>query len=253
MSVIRLATGTVLVLVMSACTATTPPATAAPTVAAAIPTIAPTAAPTATPAPSPTPAASPTVNPLAVPAIPAPVAVSLDAKTTAFGVFDVTNPTCAGRPECAASVPKIAALLQKARAAGVLVLYSSTSPTGTFPAEIAPRATDTVLQPLAGIADLFVRTSTGTNVDQVLKEKRITTLLMVGTRSNGVVLYTAFAANIRGYTVAVAVDGISGTLPVENNLTMWQLLNQPGFTNADNKPLAEKLVTLTKGDLVTFK
>jgi len=30
-------------------------------------------------------------------------------------------------------------------------------------------------------------------------------------------------------------------------------LNQPGFTNADNKPLAEKLVTLSRGDLITFK
>ena len=30
---------------------------------------------------------------------------------------------------------------------------------------------------------------------------------MVGTRSNGAVLYTAFEANAHGYTVAVAVDG----------------------------------------------
>jgi nicotinamidase-related amidase len=210
-------------------------------------------APTATPAPSPSAAASPTVNPLAVPAIPAPVAVSLDAKTTALGVFDVTNPTCAGRPECAASVAKIATLLQKARDAGVLVLYSSTSATGTFPPEIAPKAGETTLQPLAGIADLFLRTSSATSLDQVLKDKKIGTLLMVGTRSNGVVLYTAFGATARGYTVAVAVDGISGSLPIENSLTMFQLLNQPGFANAENKPLAEKAVTLTRGDLVTFK
>lgn len=249
MSAVRAAIAAALVVIVSACTAAAPSATAAPTVAAASPTPAPTAAP----APSPTPAASPTLNPLAVPAIPAPVAVALDAKTTAFGVFDVTNPTCAGRPECAASIPKIAALLQKARAAGVLVLYASTSATGTFPPEIAPKPTETLLQPQAGIADLFVRTATGTNIDQLLKEKRITTLLMTGTRSNGVVLYTAFGAVARGYTVAVAVDGISGSIPFENNLTMWQLLNQPGFANADNKPLAEKLVTLTRGDLVTFK
>ena len=39
----------------------------------------------------------------------------------------------------------------------------------------------------------------------------------------------------------------------ENGLTQWQLLNQPGFANTDNKPLTEKAVTLTKGDLVTFK
>jgi nicotinamidase-related amidase len=245
--VTRFASSALVVALLATCTSSTPP----PTSAASVVATTPTAAPTATP--SPTPAAAPTVNPLAVPAIPAPVAVTLDAKTTALGVFDPTNPTCAGRPECAASVPKIAALLGKARDAGVLVLYSSTSPTGTFPPEIAPKPTETLLQPQAGIADLFLRTSTGTSLDQVLKDKKITTLLMVGTRSNGVVLYTAFEANARGYTVAVAVDGISGSVPIENNLTMFQLLNQPGFANADNKPLAEKLVTLTRSDLVTFK
>ena len=238
------------------CAAPTPAATSAPTVAAASPTPAPTAAPTATPAA--TPAASPTVNPLAVPAIPAPVAVSLDAKATALGVFDVTNPTCATRPECAASVPKIASLLQKARAAGLLILYSSTAPGNTWPPEIAPQPTDVVVQPLAGIADLWLRTATSdrntaTDLDAMFKSKKITTLLMTGTRSNGVVMYTAFGTAARGYTVAVAVDGISGSVPFETNMTMWQLLNQPGFANAENKPLTEKAVTLTRSDLVTFK
>ena len=220
--------------------------------AAATATTAPTAAPTATPAPA--PAASPTANPLAVPAVPAPAAVTLDARTTALGVFDVTNPTCATRPECAASIPKIAALLQKARDAGVLVLYSSTGATNTFPPEIAPKPTETVVQPLAGIADLFLRSSAASpTLDQLLKDKKITTLLMTGTRSNGVVMYTSFGATARGYTVAVAVDGISGSVPFESNMTMWQLLNQPGFANADNKPLTEKAVTLTRTDQVTFK
>jgi len=49
------------------------------------------------------------------------------------------------------------------------------------------------------------------------------------------------------------VDGISGSIPFETTLAEWQMLNQPGFTNADNKPLAEKLVTLSRGDLITFK
>jgi nicotinamidase-related amidase len=236
-----------------ACSAPAPAATSAPTQAAVSPTTAPTAAPT-TAAPSPTLAASPTVNPLAVPAVPAPVAVSLDAKTTAIGVFDVTNPTCGTRPECTASVPKIAGLLTKARAAGVLVLYSSTAPASTFPAEIAPRTGDVTVQPLAGIADLFLRSSTATpTFDQLLKDKKITTLLITGTRSNGVVMYTSFGATARGYTVVVPVDTMSGSVPFESNMTAWQLLNQPGFANAENKALAEKAVTLTRSDLVTFK
>ena len=234
------------------CAAPTPAATSAPTVAAPSPTPAPTAAPTATPAP--TPAPSPTVNPLALPAVPAPVAVTLDAKTTAIGVFDVTNPTCGTRPECTASIPKIAALLQKARDAGVLVLYSSTAAANTFPAEIAPKGNDVTVGPLAGIADLFLRSSTATpTIDQLLKDKKITTLLITGTRSNGVVMYTSFGANARGYTVVVPVDTMSGSVPFESNMTAWQLLNQPGFANADNKALTEKAVTLTRSDMVTFK
>ena len=89
--------------------------------------------------------------------------------------------------------------------------------------------------------------------DATLKQKKATTIVIVGTRSNGAVLYTAYEANVRGYTVVVAVDGISGSIPFELTMTEWQLLNQPGFTNADNKPLAEKLVTLSRSDLITFK
>jgi nicotinamidase-related amidase len=243
-----------IVMVLSACAPTAPAATSAPTVAAATATAAPTVAPTATPAPSPTPAASPTVNPLAVPAVPAPVAVTLDAKTTALGVFDVTLPTCPTRPECVASIPKIATLLQKARDAGVLVLYSSTATTNTYPPEIAPKANEATVQPVQGIADLFLRSANATpTFDQTLKDKKITTLLITGTRSNGVVMYTSFGATARGYTVVVPVDTMSGSVPFESNMTAWQLLNQPGFANAENKALAEKAVTLTRSDLVTFK
>jgi nicotinamidase-related amidase len=242
----------VAIIAVSCSAAPTPAASSAPTVAAPSPTTAPTVAPTATPAP--TPAPSPTVNPLAVPAVPAPVAVTLDAKTTAIGVFDVTNPTCGTRPECTASIPKIAALLQKARDAGVLVLYSSTAAANTFPAELAPKATDVTVQPFAGIADLFLRSSTATpTFDQLLKDKKITTLLITGTRSNGAVMYTSFGATARGYTVVVPVDTMSGSVPFESNMTAWQLLNQPGFANTDNKALTEKAVTLTRSDMVTFK
>ena len=69
-------------------------------------------------------------------------------------------------------------------------------------------AHETVVVP--SISDKFFNT----NFDDVLKQKGATNILMVGTRSTGAVLYTAFGANARGYTVAVAVDGISGSIPV---------------------------------------
>jgi nicotinamidase-related amidase len=215
-----------------------------PTPVAAATTSAPaTAAPTVAPAPT----ASPTPNPNLAPAIPAPAAVTLDAKTTALVVLDIINPTCSTRPACNDSIPAIQALLKKARDAGVPVVYTNTAATNAIVPQVAPAAGDVTIVPTN--ADKF----NNPDFDATFKAKKVTTLLIVGTRSNGAVLYTAFSSNIHGYTVVVAIDGISGSIPFETILTEWQMLNQPGFTNADNKPLAEKLVTLSRGDLVSFK
>jgi nicotinamidase-related amidase len=201
----------------------------------------PTATVAATSAPAPTP------NVLAVPPIPAPAAVTLDSKSTVLAVLDIINPTCSTRPQCTESIPAIASLLKKARDAKVPVIYSNTAATNTIVEQVAAQPGEAIVVP--SVADKFYNT----NFDDLLKQNKATTILVVGTRSNGAVLYTVFGANARGYTVAVAVDGISGSIPFENGLTQWQLLNQPGFANADNKPLAEKAVTLTRGDLITFR
>ena len=227
---------------VAACTSA-PAATCPSPVAAATTAAATTAAPT-TPAP---PSASPSPNPNLAPAIPAPVAVTLDARTTALVVLDIINPTCSTRPQCAASIPALQALITKARDASVPVIYTNTAATNPIVPEVAPVAGDVTVVPTN--ADKF----NNPDFDAALKARKATTVVLVGTRSNGAVLYTAFEANVHGYTVVVAVDGISGSIPFENTLTQWQLLNQPGFTNADNKPLAEKLVTLSRGDLITFK
>ena len=229
-----------LLALASACTSpaaapspTPPQATAAPT----------TAAPTAVA----TTSASPAPNPNLAPALPAPVAVTLDAKTTALVVLDVINPTCSTRPACNDSIPALQALIKKAKDASVPVVYTNTAATNAIVPQVAPAAGDVTVVPTN--ADKF----NNPDFDATFKAKKVTTLLLVGTRSNGAVLYTAFEANVRGYTVVVAIDGISGSIPFETTLAEWQMLNQPGFTNADNKPLAEKLVTLSRGDLITFK
>jgi len=236
----RVLVGLALLAITSACTSpaaapspTPPQATAAPTTAA------PTAVPTAS--------ASPAPNPNLAPPLPAPVAVTLDAKTTALVVLDIINPTCSTRPACNDSIPALQALIKKARDAGAPVVYTNTATTNAIVPQVAPAAGDVTVVP--SNADKF----NNPDFDATFKAKKVTTLLLVGTRSNGAVLYTAFEANVRGYTVVVAVDGISGSIPFETTLTEWQMLNQPGFTNADNKPLAEKLVTLSRGDLITFK
>lgn len=181
-----------------------------------------------------------------VPALPQPVPVAVDAKTAAYLVLDLTSVVCAPSPACRATLPAAAALLAKARGTGALVVYSEApTPGSTILAEVAPGPGD---PKVTGRADKCY----GTTLDAILESKGIKTCVIVGTTANGAVLYTAFGANVRGYTVVVAADGISVD-PFPLLYTQYQLLNEPGFANPKNSPLAEKKVTLSRSDLVTVR
>jgi hypothetical protein len=209
------------------------------------------------PAPAPSPSASRPSPPSApaprasgagldLPRIPAPVPVTLDAKTTAYLVLDMTSTICSPRPACVATLPAAAALLKKARAAHALVVYSDTpTPGSTIRPEVAPRAGD---PKVTGRADKFFNTK----LASILRSHGIRTVVIVGTAANGAVLYTAFGANLRGYTAVVAEDGISAD-PFVMLYTEYQLLNQPGLANPPNRPLAADRVTLSRSDLITFR
>ena len=205
----RHVTGLVAALALvSACTA--PAAAPSPT---PTPTTAAQASPTPTAAPAPT---SP------IPKIPDPVAVEIPVKGAALLVLDITSVICPPRPTCVASVPKIAALVKKARDAKVPVIYSQTPTAGsTYIADIAPQPGDAAV---SGRADKFF----GTNLEQILKDKAVETAVVVGSAANGAVLYTTFGLGLRGITVVVAQDGISGDPEFTETLTRWQPLKEPG-------------------------
>jgi nicotinamidase-related amidase len=170
--------------------------------------------------------------------------VALDPATTALLVLDINSAVCPPRPACLASLPAIARLLGRARAAGVFVGYSSTAGADILP-DVTPRDGDPVV---TSRAHKFFNT----NLDQILKDHGIQTVLLVGSAANGAVLYTSFGANERGYTVAVAVDGISAGQDFDTYLAEYQVLNQPGFNNPTNDPLKPNAATLPRGDLVSF-
>lgn len=135
----------------------------------------------------------------------------------------------------------------KARDARVPVIYSQTTAAGT---QILPDVAPQTGEPqVATRADKFFNT----NLDQLMKDRGITTAVIVGTAANGAVLYTSFGANERGYTVVVAEDGIAADDDFALVLTKWQLLNEPGFTNSDNTPLKAMAVTISSSDKITFK
>ncbi len=178
------------------------------------------------------------------PTLPDLAPVAVDPASTAFLVLDINSAVCPPRPACVASVPTIQSLLNKARAASVFVGYSTT-PGAEILSDIAPRDSEPVV---TARADKFFNT----DLDQILKDHGVQTVVLVGSAANGAVLYTTFGAVERGYTVAVATDGISSGPDFDTFLAEYQVLNMPGFANATNDPLKPQTATLTRSDLITF-
>lgn len=91
-----------------------------------------------------------------------------------------------------------------------------------------------------------------TDLEERLRGRRITHVVVLGTAANGAVLYTSFAACARGLTVVVPEDAISSRTPLATQLARWRLLNQPGFANEQNAPLRSEAVTFSRTDLIAF-
>ena len=184
-----------------------------------------------------------------IPVIPDPVPVELEAATTAYLVLDMTEAVCAPRPACVATVPAVAGLLERARAAGVFIVYSGTPTPGTGTAvlsDLAPREGDPMV---VSRADKFY----ATDLHDILQSRGIKTAVIIGTAANGAPLYTTFGATVRGYPVVVAEDAISEDNPFAVTVGRWQVLNQAGVNNPTNTPLADGRATLSRTDLISFR
>lgn len=165
--------------------------------------------------------------------------VILEPKTTALLLLDFVKQNCGPRPRCIASLPKVQKLVSGSRAKGVLVIYSVAGQitTADILPEVAPTGTEPVVR--SG-ANKFL----GTDLDKVLKDKGINTVIVVGTAAHGAVLHTAAAAALNGLKVVVAVDGVSSSETYSEQYTTWHLANAPGGIGPN--------VTLTKIDMIKF-
>ena len=185
---------------------------------------------------------------LQMPALPDPVPVSVKAATTALLVFDIVDPICTTQPKCMATmVPAITSLLAKARSAGMLVLYGTRGLTlSKWLTQVAPAPGDRVIQSYA--QDRFFNT----DLDKILKDKGITTLILTGWKVSGSVVYTSVGATARGYTVVVPVDASWATTDYETTIGLFQILTQFD-ANATNEPLKAKASTLSRTDMITIQ
>jgi nicotinamidase-related amidase len=176
-------------------------------------------------------------NDVKAPAAPALQPVKVEPKETALLMLDFVKQLCGPRPRCVASLPKVQGLLTKAREAGVLVVYSLAGQpiTDTLP-EVAARPGEASV---TSGPDKFMNT----DLDKILKEKGIKTVIVAGTAAEGAVLNTAAAAALRGYKVIMPVDAASSTQPYSEQYTAWHLANSPRVGPQ---------VTLTKIDQIGF-
>lgn len=171
------------------------------------------------------------------PAPPALQSAQVDPGTTALLVLDFVKQICKG-PRCTAALPVVAKVLQGARASHTTVIYSLGA--GASPADILPPVAPLGGEPVvASGPDKFL----GTELQQILTQKGIKTLVVTGMAAEGAVLYTASHAAFMGLKVVVPVDAMPSENLYAEQYVVW------AFANAPRLP---PNVTLTTSDRLTY-
>jgi nicotinamidase-related amidase len=172
------------------------------------------------------------------PPAPALKPVTVTAKTTALLMLDFMEQNCGKRPRCIATEPRVKTLLDEARNKGAPVAYSIIANTTTADVRksLAPKSDEPWVR--SGVDKFF-----NTDLEKILKDRGVDTVIVVGTAANGAVLYTASAAALRGMNVIVPVDGMSSADVFSEQYTAWHLANAP---------VISARVTLTKIEMLKF-
>jgi len=164
--------------------------------------------------------------------------VTVDPSTTALLMLDFMNQNCGKRPRCIATLPAMKKLLGEARAHKVMVVYSIIANTtaADVMADVAPLAAEPHVQ-------------SGPNkfrnveLEKILKDKGITTVIVTGTAANGAVLQTAVGAVGRGMNVIVPVDGLSSIDAYADLSTVYTFSSAPALSVKG---------TLTRSTMIKF-
>ncbi len=162
-----------------------------------------------------------------VPMAPALESVTIEPEHTALLVLDITSHTCTRdvRPRCIAMLPKVKQLLAKTRAKGVFTVYAlGILPTPGVPSDIWPEAAMLGSEPwVRSGPDKYINT----DLEKILKDHGIQTVIVTGTASHGAVLYTIGGSVFRGLKVIVPVDAVAAESIYAEQYTLWHLKNAP--------------------------
>lgn len=163
--------------------------------------------------------------------------VKVAPKETALLMLDFVKQNCGPRPRCVASLPKMQKLVDRARNQSVYVVYSvAGQPVADILPEVAARPGEPVV---SSGPNKFLNT----DLEKILKDHGVTTVIVVGTAAEGVVLNTGAHAALQGLKVIVPVDGLSSTTMYAEQYTTWHLANAPRIGPQ---------TTLTRSDLISF-
>ena len=163
--------------------------------------------------------------------------VTINPKETALLMLDFLKQNCPPRPRCLASLPKVQNLLTQAREKAVLVVHSLA---GQTVADILPEVAARAGEPVVSSGpDKYLNT----DLEKILKEKGVKTVIVVGTAAEGAVLNTASQSALRGFKVIVPVDGMSSATTYAEQYTAWHLANSPRVGPQ---------VTLTRTELIGY-
>jgi nicotinamidase-related amidase len=177
-------------------------------------------------------------NVKAPPAPPPVKEVTVGPKTTALLMLDFVNPICGHYPRCLASVPQVKKLLEGARKSGTMVLYTSIPkvPITEVVTDLAATGSEPFVQ---SYIDKFLNS----DLEKILKDRGIKTVITVGTSAVGAVMNTASHAAQIGFDVIVPADGLSAPNTYFEQYAVWQLTNAP---------VIPPHITLTTIDMVKF-
>lgn len=181
-------------------------------------------------------------NAIPSPAAPSLAAPTVDAKTTAFLILDIEERTCnkERRPRCLDTVPRIAAFLLKARDAAMPVVYSNTA-AGSMATILPPVKPIQVGEPIVKASvDKFL----GTDLETILKERKVETVIACGTAAQGAVMHTATAAAQRKFKIVLPVDCLSAEDLFTEKAAVWSLVKGPATA---------QVTTLTTLGAITIK
>src|SRR5262249_33056657 len=172
------------------------------------------------------------------PAAPEFKSLTIDPKTTALLMLDFMNQRYGKRPRCLASLPAMKKLLGDARAAKATVVYSliANTTTADVVADVAPNADEPSVQ--SGVDKYFK-----TDLEKILTGRGIQTVIVVGTASEGAVLYTGSGSAMRGLNVIIPVDGMCSVEAFAEQYVAWHMTHAP---------LISAKVILTRSGMIKF-